>query len=216
MPSTKVTIIVPTVKRRAGFLALCRESIAAQDYPKSLITVIVDDDEEANTGKKRNRMCAQAADYSIIIPFDDDDFSPPGRVSTQVACLEANPNMLLCGTRHLYVYDLLGGYGVVAKLGMVKCGSVAFCKKAWTDFPYDEKKQPGACCAFTSHYRSQTFDMWNLNMLIMFKHGDNATRGKGPLTGLRRSESTVAMQRMVGVDRLKRYEAAAKALQSVA
>jgi glycosyltransferase involved in cell wall biosynthesis len=203
-----VTIIVPTTAKRAKFLALAQECIATQDYPKDLTEVLINSDETVNTGVKRNRMCA-AAKGEIILHFDDDDYSWPNRVSTQVACLTHRKNAAVCGTSQYYTYDLIRKEGARQILrGAVKCASIAYRKSAWEKFKFDETKHPGAVNAFIKHYfRNDTIDMLNYNLYVLMRHGDNATRY--PSSGIDKEKVSLELPPKIGNIRIFKYLAAA-------
>ena len=78
-----VSVIIPTMPERVYFFMRALDCYASQDYPAlELLT----DDGPGVIGEKRNRMCERATG-EIIVHFDDDDSSAPGRISDQVALL---------------------------------------------------------------------------------------------------------------------------------
>jgi glycosyltransferase involved in cell wall biosynthesis len=120
-----VSCILPT-RNRPRFAIEAVRNFLAQDY-KERELIVVDDSETAiacllpddprivylrpaerlTIGEKRNLAC-QRARGSIIAHFDDDDWYPPTRLSTQVRSLcEAGAD--LAGSSELHVVDLCGG-----------------------------------------------------------------------------------------------------------
>jgi glycosyltransferase involved in cell wall biosynthesis/GT2 family glycosyltransferase len=119
-----VSCIMPTNDRRR-FVPLAIRYFLRQDYPNAEL-VIVDDGTDAVAdlvpkhpavryhrldgrrvlGAKRNLACELAAG-EIIAHWDDDDWSAPGRLSTQVEALEAS-GAVLSGMNSLPFYDPAG------------------------------------------------------------------------------------------------------------
>jgi O-antigen biosynthesis protein len=122
-PSTAplVSCVMPTFNRRA-FLPQAVRYFQRQDYPAKEL-VIVDDGPQAVSdlvpadpriryhrletrtvlGEKRNMAC-ELARGSVIVHWDDDDWSSPERVSVQVAAL-ADSGADVCGVGSLLYYD---------------------------------------------------------------------------------------------------------------
>lgn len=125
IPAMLVSAIMPTRDRR-HLLPLALRSFLAQDWP-DLELVVVDDSEHDNIsadlfhalpgvrvryqhlgerftiGNKLNQAC-QIADGDILIRWDDDDWSAPGRVSDQVNRLLA-ANAKVSGYCAMVFYD---------------------------------------------------------------------------------------------------------------
>lgn len=119
-PAPLASAIMPTRDRRA-FVARAARIFQAQDYP-SLELLVLDDGEASiadllppdprirhlrlpgrwTVGDKRNRAIAEArGDY--IVHWDDDDWYPPHRISTQVEALRRGAD--LSGTSTLHYWD---------------------------------------------------------------------------------------------------------------
>lgn len=116
-----VTCIMPTADRRT-FIPQAVQCFLNQDYP-NLELLVVDDGKEliqdclpeddwiryirletkSKLGIKRNLACAEAQG-EIIFHWDDDDWYPPNRVSSQVAAMLKN-NADVCGSSRLYYYE---------------------------------------------------------------------------------------------------------------
>jgi hypothetical protein len=216
-----VSVILPSTFARAGFLALARESVLLQDYPQALIEVLVEvTDGRTSASTVRNRLVAKSKG-EIILLFDDDDFSFPGRVSSQVECLEKDTDKLVCGTSCCYTYDLLRGYGVVSKASIVKCCSVAFRREAWDEFKLDERTpiRPDtgtpSCgtCRFLAHFRGRIADTRSLRTVVFMRHCNNVSGVRFPIFGEAMATATSEVPKLVGDDRLDRYRAVAEALK---
>lgn len=121
-----VSLVMPT----RGRPNLSLESLLCalqQDYPQDRTEILIFDDDDnpsfshppasgiervhyyrsspfPSLGAKRNAMC-ESASGDIIIHFDSDDLSSPGRVSTQVRHLLSSGKSI-CGFHTLPFYDL--------------------------------------------------------------------------------------------------------------
>ena len=119
-----VSCVMPTHDRR-GFVPLAIRYFLRQDYPDAELVIVNDGtdavadlvpqhpavryhrlDERRVLGAKRNLACELAAG-EIIAHWDDDDWSAPGRLSTQVEALEAS-GAVLSGMNSLRFYDPAG------------------------------------------------------------------------------------------------------------
>lgn len=75
-----VTCICPTMPGRESWLLKAIDCFESQTYCKrELLT----DPDAGTIGEKRNRLC-EAARGEIILHWDDDDWSAPGRIADQV------------------------------------------------------------------------------------------------------------------------------------
>jgi len=116
-----VTCIMPTFNRRM-FIPQAIRCFLRQDYSDSEL-VIVDDgtdaiadrlphdsrvryvrlDRKRSIGAKRNIACSHARG-GLILHWDDDDWYPPSRVSTQVSSL-IDRQADVCGSSRIYFFD---------------------------------------------------------------------------------------------------------------
>ncbi|QGG09973.1 glycosyltransferase family 2 protein [Enterobacter cancerogenus] len=122
-----VSVVCPTWNRRA-FLPYLLYIFQYQDYPADKRELIIlDDSEQSNEdliammvdpavgnvryvhsperldlGKKRN-MLNEMASGEYILCFDDDDYYPPTKISTQVAAMQHN-NALFSGSDTIYIW----------------------------------------------------------------------------------------------------------------
>lgn len=121
MSARLVTCIMPTADRRP-FVAQAIRYFLAQDYPEKEL-VILDDGADAvgdlipadqciryfhqpgrqPVGKKRNFAC-QSAQGSVIVHWDDDDWSAPWRLRAQIEGL-ANAKADICGLDRVFLYS---------------------------------------------------------------------------------------------------------------
>ena len=142
MPEPLVSVILPAYQGER-FLAEAIDSALGQDYPH--VEVIVVDDgstdasadiarargvrliEQANLGVSAARNTGLAAARGDLIAFlDQDDYFAPDKLTTQVACLTAEPELDF----------VLGGLRIVLKPGTPKPN--------WWDPAWDEAGAPGA------------------------------------------------------------------------
>ena len=78
-----VSCIMPTTEARAEYRKSAEECFRSQTYPNLELVVV---DGPGLIGGKRNTACERSTG-AIIVHFDDDDWSAPGRVMDQVARL---------------------------------------------------------------------------------------------------------------------------------
>jgi ADP-heptose:LPS heptosyltransferase len=120
-PTPLVSCIMPTADRRP-FVAQAVRYFLAQDYPEKEL-VVADDGADAVSdliptdpriryfhqpgrqpvGKKRNFAC-QSAQGSVIVHWDDDDWSAPWRLRAQVEGLR-NAKADICGLDRVFLYS---------------------------------------------------------------------------------------------------------------
>jgi glycosyltransferase involved in cell wall biosynthesis len=119
-----VTCIMPTFNRRSFVLQAIR-CFLRQDYAKTELMIIDDGSEPVSDcvpedariryilldrrltiGAKRNLACAEARG-EFIVHWDDDDWYPSRRVSTQVRALRES-GADICGSSHMYFFDSIG------------------------------------------------------------------------------------------------------------
>src|SRR4051812_3839673 len=102
-------MVMLTMKSRARFWAAAREVFAHQTYAnRTLLTI--DGDGPASFGAKRNIGIAQSLG-DIIVHLDDDDWSAPTRVASQVERLLAS-GKAVTGYRTMPFYDVRNGEAV--------------------------------------------------------------------------------------------------------
>lgn len=120
-----VTVVVPSY-RHAPYVESCIRSIAAQDYP-SIQLVVVDDGSDDGSPAIVRRLGEELGFEAVLAPhrgflptvqdlfsrargtyyasMGSDDIMPPGRLSLQVAHLEANPATVACSGQALELHD---------------------------------------------------------------------------------------------------------------
>ena len=129
-----VSAIMPT-RNRHGFIQRAFQYFSAQTYPNKQL-VVMDDSDNAirenlpenclyeysfrrrSVGLKRN-LCCSMAEGEIIVHWDDDDYSAPGRIADQVdrmrttgAKITGYHSMMFedLGTNRYWVYSGRPGY----------------------------------------------------------------------------------------------------------
>jgi glycosyltransferase involved in cell wall biosynthesis len=190
-----VSVLCPTRDRRAflpGLLAVWSH----QDWPADDRELIVVDDGQDRVGDvfaglpnvryehlgvrvplgtKRNRLCELAAG-SLLVNFDDDDWSPPDRISRSVACLQAH-GVDVVGKSELAFWNLATDtIHVQPKIGArhATAGSMTFRrswweKNAWRPDPHTEERQ--FLANFTAPLAQLDRPPWELVLAIA--HGGN-------------------------------------------
>lgn len=181
-----VSVITPTYNRHAFIEQLIR-CVRLQDYPQHLIELLIMDDspepimiedawrgdlnirvilseQKLTLGMKRNSL-NRFAKGKIIIPFDDDDYYPPTRISHAVERLQTSGKQLAGATllfmwfphsEHVNSLYLLGPYGPNHSCNGAMAYTQAYAKK----FQYDVSKNKGEEPAFTKNF---THPMVQLN-----------------------------------------------------
>ncbi|MCC6862847.1 MAG: glycosyltransferase [Bryobacterales bacterium] len=159
MPVLTVSCIMPTRNRRA----LAGQAIAyflRQDYPSREL-IIVDDGEDSvadlapaglgvrhvrvdgrmTVGAKRNLAC-RLSSGDLIAHWDDDDWMPERRLSTQVAAL-AESGADVCGLRELLHYRMTAGEAWLYRPretdppGLAGC-TLLYKRSVWAGNPFPE------------------------------------------------------------------------------
>jgi hypothetical protein len=121
-----VSCLMPTRDRRR-FVGHAIEQFLAQDHPRRELVVVddgadaVDDlippdpriryhrvERQATLGAKRNLACSLARG-ELLAHWDDDDWMPPHRLSTQVRALAAQPAAGACGLAQVRFFDPAAG-----------------------------------------------------------------------------------------------------------
>ena len=120
-----VTVVVPSY-RHAPYVEACIRSIASQDYP-SVQLVVVDDGSDDGSPEIVRRLGEELGFEAVLAPhrgvvptlqdllsraggiyyvsMGSDDIMPPGRLSLQVAHLEAHPGVVACTGQALELHD---------------------------------------------------------------------------------------------------------------
>jgi hypothetical protein len=125
-PVPLVSCLMPTRDRRR-FVPHAIEQFLAQDHPRRELVVVddgadaVDDlippdpriryhrvERQATLGAKRNLACSLARG-ELLAHWDDDDWMPPHRLSTQVSALAARPAAGACGLAQVRFFDPVAG-----------------------------------------------------------------------------------------------------------
>jgi O-antigen biosynthesis protein len=158
-PTPLVSCVMPTYDRRA-FVPQAVSYFLRQDYPAKELIIVDDGPElvgdllpadarivyhrlETRTvlGAKRNLAC-DLARGSIIMHWDDDDWTSPDRVSIQVAALTGG-DADICGTSSLLFYDPARASAwrftwSDRRRPWVAGTSLCFRKEFWSRFPFPE------------------------------------------------------------------------------
>jgi glycosyltransferase involved in cell wall biosynthesis len=151
-----VTAIMP-VRGRQRLAQLAIECFLAQDYPDKELRVIQDaDDPSFHAGfippervridtlptrrpisTKLNRMCQESA-AAIIVRWDSDDWSAPGRISAQMKALEES-GKAVTGYRSMLFWDGSAPYLWRCNAADYSLGtSLCFRRSWWATHPFPE------------------------------------------------------------------------------
>jgi glycosyltransferase involved in cell wall biosynthesis len=117
---------MPTANRR-DFVARAIRYFQQQDYDNRELLVLDSGDDliadlipidpairyikahdQRSLGTKRNFAC-QLASGDYILHWDDDDWSSPSRISTQMRAMQQHPDIDICGLSNLYFYNPVSG-----------------------------------------------------------------------------------------------------------
>ena len=158
-PAPLVSCVMPTFDRRS-FVPQAVRCFLRQDYPARELVIIDDGPEPVGDllpadprilyhrleaqmvlGAKRNLAC-ELARGSIIVHWDDDDWSSPDRVSVQVAALTRD-GADVCGVGSLLYYDLIHSSAwrftwSGAQRPWAAGPSLCFTKELWRSSPFPD------------------------------------------------------------------------------
>jgi glycosyltransferase involved in cell wall biosynthesis len=147
---------MPTADRR-HLIPVALAAFKSQNWPEKEL-IVVDDGEvpisdlicdvpdvyyvrlvgKHSIGLKRNTACDYARG-EVIVHFDDDDWSAPGRICDQVARLEETGKMLT-GYNQLLFWDGVTGYRYVNTDPTYTTGtSMCYRKELWKKHPFPDK-----------------------------------------------------------------------------
>jgi glycosyltransferase involved in cell wall biosynthesis len=223
-----VSCILPT-RDRPGFLVEAVRNFLAQDYPRKELVVVDDGDapvrallpdderivyvrprERLPLGVKRNVACARARG-EIIAHFDDDDWYPPARLSTQVGALTGGGGAI-CGTSRLYFFDPLGGRAwLYSRPGArwVAGSTLAYLRSYWGERPF-APVSVGEDSRFVAGGGAELIDLCDPNLCVAMIHARN-TCPKRPAAPLWRAAEPGAVRLLLG-GRLGAYREALDAV----
>jgi glycosyltransferase involved in cell wall biosynthesis len=194
---------MPTHDRRA-FVPRAIEYFLRQDYP-NLELVILDDggDKVADLvperdslrylalphrlrlGAKRNS-AIEASRGDIILHWDDDDWSDPARVSTQVAALLAG-EADICGTSQVWFCEIASGRLSVyryppSQRGWLYGASLCYRRSLWRRKPFQELDNGEDTRFVWAPPQGRMLDLRAARLLIAMVHGRNISAPR-PLSG---------------------------------
>jgi glycosyltransferase involved in cell wall biosynthesis len=205
-----VSCILPT-RNRPRFVVEAVRNFLAQDYRARELIVVDDSDtgvgcllpddarivylrpaQRLTIGEKRNLACHRARG-SIIAHFDDDDWYPPTRLSTQVRAL-CETGAALAGSSELHVVDLCRGreWRVTGpRAGWVAGTTFAYRRELWQAHPF-APVMVGEDSRFVAR-APRVVDLHDPQMCVATIHGRNtattrpAERSWWPSTGVARA-----------------------------
>lgn len=192
----KVSAIMPTANRRE-FIAEAIACFAAQDYPDVELIVLdngsdqvadlipVDhriryvprQGEKLNTGQMRNA-CCELARGEVVVHFDDDDWSAPTRISSQVRNLEESGKQV-GGYYSMTFADVNSGlaYRYERRKNYVLGTSLCY-RRAWWESHRFPEKSTGEDRAFSDQADAagQLFAEDCADMMVARAHSRNTSR----------------------------------------
>jgi len=189
------------MKGREEWLDKAFRCFQAQDYPNRELFVIGDswDDidpvwedwvlrgadlhlscsvrEGLNVGQKRNSGC-DTAYGPLIAVWDDDDYSSPGRLSQQVAELQAT-SKAVTGYREMKFTDGSSWWQFRYPRGLVLGTSLMFTKEYWRKHPFLEVNIGGdENFAADAAAANQLAEVPDLNLMYATIHAGNTSKRK--------------------------------------
>lgn len=208
-----VSVVTPTY-RRHPFLEQLLRCVRLQDYPQSLIEVVILDDSprppvlrsewtaglnvrvvhsavRVPLGEKRNRL-HRYADGEVIVCFDDDDWYPPQRVSHAVEALQSS-GLPLAGSSLLPIW--FTGTGRMVAYGPYgphhSCnGALAYTSAYARRHKHDGKRASGEEPSFTANYTAPMVQLDAARTMLAIAHPRNTVAkdetgdGRTPLPNL--------------------------------
>lgn len=132
MDAPLVSVLLLTIPGREKFLEAARACIRAQTYP---VLEVIEDDGPGLIGVKRNRMCERAAG-KVIVHFDDDDWSHPDRIASNVALL--GRGFEVAGFHSMLFHDGVGCWRYSHKPPYALGTSLCYRKSYWQDHRFPE------------------------------------------------------------------------------
>lgn len=109
-----LTILIPTLPDRKEFLE--RLMMKIQDQATDEIEVLIDDDTEATTGAKRNRLIDQCkTEWAVFI--DDDDLIADDYIRKHLKILKENPKVDAIGFKGKITTNGRNPYDFIHKFG---------------------------------------------------------------------------------------------------
>jgi glycosyltransferase involved in cell wall biosynthesis len=192
-----VSVITPTYNRRK-FIPHLINCYKAQSYPKGRMEWIILDDgsdpvgdlfqnlgipnvhyvhlpEKLTIGAKRNLLNVKSCG-DIIVAMDDDDYYPPGRVSTVVMSFKQKPNYELAGASEIYMY--YSDIQTIYKLGPyhdkhATNGTMAWKRSYANKHLYDETVTHAEEKSFLEGYIHPMIQMNPMKVMLVMSHSDN-------------------------------------------
>lgn len=160
-----VTCIMPTTARRRRFLAKAIDCFLQQSWPDKELFILDEADEDSGAdarlellpsderiryrsfrwaritlGEKRNMAC-QLARGEVIVHWDDDDWSAPGRIVDQVERLQGLTKGAVTGYHSMLFWDEQGGqaYKYFGAKNYALGSSLCYRKDYWQGHPFPAK-----------------------------------------------------------------------------
>lgn len=196
MKAPLVSCICPTANRRR-YIPQMLESFRSQSWENKEL-IILDDGEDSiedlipedpriryerleqriNIPRKRN-LCVQLARGSVIIHFDDDDWSAPGRIAAQLHHLKQFSigitgfhSILFWEERSRKLWKYFGSRGYA-------CGtSFAYLKAFWRRYPFPEGVDLGSdnCVIYGARSRNAAITHDGGQLVVARIHGEQSNR----------------------------------------
>lgn len=188
-----ISAVMPTRGRRE-YAAMALKNFLSQTWPDKEL-VIADDvdsrsfeqppehanikyillDKKLNIAEKRNVVC-KAADGEIIVHFDSDDWSAPGRMAAQVELMAADKKAV-CGFRKMYFWDTVKKQAWIynGASNYVLGTSLMFKRSWWAHNHWDARFKIGSDNIFTSQaWRAKQLTVLGLmDLMVSRNHGKN-------------------------------------------
>jgi len=214
-----VTCIMPTANRRA-FIPGAIQCFQSQDYENCELVVIDDgtdsvanlvpDDERISyvqldshpsLGGKRNLAC-QMARGEFIVHWDDDDWSSPFRISTQMQAMMTRPEIDICGLQSLYFYDPSRAQAWLyshppGSRAWLSGNTLCYRKSLWQKKPFPEINEGEDTLFVWAVSERQMLALRNPNIFVATIHPQNTSPKKTATPGWSRV-SLEEVERLLG------------------
>ncbi len=147
----------------------------APDFPNVRYTVV---DKKLNIADKRNMVC-KAAGGDVIVHFDSDDWSAPGRITVQVEMFQKERKSV-CGFRKMYFWDTVKKQAWIynGASNYVLGTSLMFKKTWWAHNHWDVRFKVGSDNVFTAQAwrQKQLIVSPIMDQMVSRNHGGNTNK----------------------------------------
>ena len=194
MSTPLVTCLCLTTAGRRGWLNRAVECFRAQSYSRRELLIVADSISDAeflphfagitviaasqrlNIGQKRNLGCEAAQNSDLIVNWDDDDFSAPHRLTSQVASIAVSQKAVT-GFQLMKFTDGASWWQYPLPNGFVHGTSLCFTREWWKANPFLEVNigEDAAFCE-TAAQAGQLAQCPDTNLMYATIHPGNTSK----------------------------------------